>query len=87
MLFAPSSCYVLYVFIIITTSIVLLMYGIKALCSLLQVKDWILIFIVTCFVIIDMGIMAIYTGLEVSQGGASRVINQELEKTLAGVSH
>ena len=70
-----------------TMSRVLLMYGIKTPCSLLQVKDWILIFIVTCFVIIDVGIMAIYTGLEVSQGGASQVINQELEKTLVGVSN
>ena len=63
------------------------MYGVKAPYSLLQVQDWMLILIVMCFVIIDVGIMAIYTGLEVSQGGASRVINQELEKTLAGVSH
>ena len=52
---------------------------------LLQVQDWMLVLIVMCLVVVDVIIMAIYTGLEISMGGASKAVNRENEKTVSGV--
>ena len=41
--------------------------------------------IVMCLVVVDVVIMIIYTSLEVSGGGASLVINGEMEVTVSGV--
>ena len=46
-----------------------------------------LILIVVCLVVVDVLIMAVYTGLEVNGEGATLVINGEDEMTVSGVSH
>ena len=46
-----------------------------------------LVLIVVFLVVVDIGIMTIYTGLEIgNMGGASRVVNKEREETVSGVS-
>jgi gamma-aminobutyric acid type B receptor len=49
-----------------------------------QVHDWMLILMVLCFVVIDVVIMAVYTGLEASGEGATLVVNREREITITG---
>ena len=50
-------------------------------------QDWMLILIVMCLVMLDVVILAVYTGLELSTGnGASRVANRENKMSVSGVS-
>ena len=50
-----------------------------------QVHDWMLVLLVMCLVVSDVVILAVYTGLEASQGAASLVPNRENEITISRV--
>ena len=62
------------------------MQRVKLLISHPQVHDWMLIMMVFVFVLIDVVIMTVYTGLEVTGEGATLVTNGENSITVSGVS-